>query len=82
MPIPGGRPLGTRPSRRPWWSIARYWPGDNIKTKWTRAVQAITLLEHVETPDAVAILKDMATGHPLAQPTRAAKEALGRIGGT
>jgi hypothetical protein len=51
----------------------------NEKKKWTRAVRAIVLLEHIATPQAVAVLKDMATGHPDAVPTRVAKEALERI---
>ena len=46
------------------------------KRKWVRA---IVLLEHIGTPDAVAILKEMATGHPEAQPTRIAREALERL---
>jgi hypothetical protein len=48
----------------------------NFKKKWTRAVRAIVLLEHIGSPDAVDILKDMATGHPDAQPTKVAQEAL------
>jgi hypothetical protein len=52
----------------------------NLKKKWTRAGRAIVLLEHFGTPAAVAILKDMATGHPDAQPTRVAKGALARLG--
>ena len=54
----------------------------NPKKKWTRAVRGIVLLEHFGTPGAVAILKDMATGHPDAQPTRVARDALERLGGT
>lgn len=50
------------------------------RTPWVRAVRAISLLEHVGTPAAVSLLKDLATGHPDAQPTKAAKEALGRMG--
>ena len=42
-------------------------------------MRAIILLEHIGSPDAVAILKDMSTGHPEAQPTRTAVEALARI---
>ena len=64
-----------------WWAENRverlnseFW--GNTKKKWTRAVRAIVLLEHIGTPDAVAILKDMATGHPDAYPTKVAKEAL------
>jgi hypothetical protein len=52
---------------------------NNPKRKWTRAVRAIVFLEHIRTPEAVAILEDMATGHPKAQPTWVAKEALKRI---
>jgi hypothetical protein len=48
----------------------------NLKKKWTRAVRAIVLLEHIHTPDAVAILKDMAGGHPEAYPTKVALAAL------
>jgi hypothetical protein len=50
-----------------------------IKSKWTRAERAIVLLEHVRTPDAISILKEMATGHPEAKPTKVAREALERI---
>src|SRR4051794_21710225 len=35
------------------------YPPDNPKKKWTGAVRAIPLLEHIGTPGAVAILKDM-----------------------
>ena len=52
----------------------------NPKKKWTRAVRAIALLEHIGTPAAVAVLKTMAGGHPLVQPTAAAAEALQRLG--
>jgi hypothetical protein len=68
-----------------WWAehrIARMrdsaW--GNPKTTWTRAVRAIVLLEHFATPGAVAILRDMAAGHPDAQPTKVAKDALKRLG--
>jgi hypothetical protein len=54
----------------------------NPKKKWTRAVRAIVLLEHFGTPGAVAVLKDMATGHPDAQPTRVARDALVRVDGS
>jgi len=70
--------------RGSWWAenkvsrLNSYDP-DTAKRKWTRAVRAIVLLEHIATPDAVAILKDMATGHPDAQPTRVAKESLDRL---
>jgi len=70
--------------RGSWWAehkVSRIntYDWDSPKKKWTRAVRAIVLLEHIGTPDAVAILKDMATGHPEAQPTRVAKESLERL---
>jgi hypothetical protein len=52
----------------------------NPKKKWTRAVRALVLLEHIATPGARAVLKDMAAGHPGAQPTRVARDALKRLG--
>ena len=68
--------------RGSWWAEVKVerinGPYNNIKTKWTRAVRALVLLEHIGTPEAVAVLKDMAGGHPEAQPSRVAKEALGR----
>jgi hypothetical protein len=53
--------------------------GSNEKKKWTRAVRAMVFLEHTATPDAVSILKVMASGQPDAQPTKAAREAMGRL---
>ncbi len=47
---------------------------------WQRLRRAIYVLEHIGTPEAVKVLEDMATGHPDAGPTRAAKETLGRLG--
>ena len=37
---------------------------------------AIVLLEHIGTPEASAILNDLATGHPDAYPTKVAKDSL------
>ncbi len=74
-----------KPNSGSWWAehkverINGSWGGTN-KKKWTRAIRAILLLEHIGTPEAVAILKDMATGHPDAQPTKVAKEGLSRLG--
>lgn len=69
-----------------WWAEGRVselnsheW-GDS-KKKWTRAVRALILLEHIATPDAVAILRAMADGDPDAQPTRQAKESLAKVAG-
>jgi hypothetical protein len=67
-----------------WWAEVRvdrisslHW--GTVKKKWTRAVRAIVLLEHIGTPDAAAILKNMATGHPDAYPTKVAKDSLKAI---
>ena len=67
-----------------WWaeaSVAKLNSNDwgNPKKKWTRAVRAEVLLEHIGTPEALAILETMALGDPDAQPTRVAKDALERI---
>ena len=42
-------------------------------------MRAIVFLEHVRTPEAIAILKDLSTGNADAQPTQAAIDALKRI---
>ena len=69
--------------RGSWWAehrVERINAGfSNMKKKWNRAVRSIILLEHIATPEAVAILREMATGHPDAQPTKLASEALDRI---
>ena len=52
----------------------------NPRKKWTRAGRAIVLLEHFGTPEALAIIKEMTTGHPDAQPTRVARDSLTRLG--
>lgn len=49
------------------------------KRSWDRAVRAIALLEQLGTREAVGILKDVATGHPDAAPTKAAKVVLQRM---
>ncbi len=70
--------------RGSWWAehrVDRINLGGNMKRKWTQAVRAIILLEHIGSPDAVAILRDMAGGHPDAQPTKLAVEALDRLSG-
>jgi formylglycine-generating enzyme required for sulfatase activity len=53
---------------------SEFW--NDPKTKWSRALLAMMLLEHIGTSDALGILKEMATGHPDAQPTMVAKEIL------
>ena len=46
--------------------------------KWFREEAAIWILEAIGTHDALAIVRHMATGHPDAWPTIAAKEVLAR----
>src|SRR5262245_53305321 len=48
-----------------WWAEVRVdrigtYNWDIGKKKWTRAIRAIVLLQHIGSPDAVEILKDMA----------------------
>ena len=50
------------------------------KKQWQRADRAIVLLQHIGTPEAVAVLKDLATGHPDARPTKIARAALASLG--
>jgi hypothetical protein len=65
-----------------WWAenrVERINSGDprsDTKKKWTRAVRAIVLLEHIRTLEAIAIIKEMAGGHPDAYPTKVAREVL------
>jgi hypothetical protein len=72
-----------RSEGRSWWAEPAVshlnQPGGNERRKWTRAVRAIVLLEHIGTPDAVAVVKEMATGHAEAEPTRVAQETLKRL---
>jgi hypothetical protein len=49
------------------------------KPLWARLTRAVVLLEHIGTPDAVKILKDMATGNPDAVPTTVAATALEKL---
>jgi|GEM_PF-1666983 len=65
-----------------WWAedqVARLntSPWGNPKKFWTRAIRAIVILQQIGTPDAMAILKNMAGGNPDAQPTKVAQEATG-----
>ncbi len=46
------------------------------KATWNRMIRAIAVLEFIGSPDARTILKELATGHPDASPTKAAKKAL------
>ncbi len=49
------------------------------RPSWTQVTRAIVILEHIGTPEALAVLKEMATGHPGALPTQTAKEAVERL---
>jgi len=71
--IGGGDGYNFFDGRSSWWAehrVERINLGGNPKRKWTQAVRAIILLEHIGKPDAVAILRDMATGYPKAQPSK------------
>ena len=49
------------------------------KMAWTRAARAVAILEQINTPEAVKVLKQLAEGNPDAQPTKAAKDSLKRL---
>ncbi len=49
--------------------------------RWHREESAVYILDAIGTDDVVAVIKDMATGHPDAGPTKAAKAVLKRRGG-
>lgn len=51
-----------------------------VRDRWYHEECAIYILDAIGTDDAVAIIKDMATGHPDAGPTKAAKDVLKRRG--
>jgi hypothetical protein len=46
------------------------------KPHWARITRAVVLLEHIGSPEAIVILKDMATGNPNAVPTNIAATAV------
>lgn len=49
------------------------------KPYWARITRAVVLLEHIGSPEAVAILKDMATGNTDAVPTNVAAAAVEKL---
>jgi RNA polymerase sigma factor (sigma-70 family) len=49
------------------------------RASWTQMVRAAVILEHIGTPEAQAILKELATGHPDVLVTQTAKQALIRL---
>jgi hypothetical protein len=54
-------------------------PEWTVKKDWQCMQRAIALLEIFNSPEAIAILKDIAKGHKHAAPTKAAFEVLGRM---
>lgn len=54
-------------------------PPQGPSSSWVRAVRAVTLLEHLGSPEARALLQAMAAGEADALPTVAARAALERL---
>jgi hypothetical protein len=54
-------------------------PPPGPPSSWVRAARAVTLLEHLDTPEARAILQEIAAGEADALPTTAARSALERL---
>ncbi len=46
------------------------------KVQWTRIVRSLALLESFESPEAHAIIKSVASGHPDVQPTKLARSMI------
>jgi hypothetical protein len=70
-------------ARGSWWAehrverIGMYsW---NPKMAWTRAARGVAILEQIGTQEAMKVLQQLASGHPDASPTKAAKESLMRL---
>ncbi len=55
-------------------------PQVSTTRRWHREESAIHIFDAIGTDDAIAVIKDMATGHADAGPTKAAKEVLKRRG--
>ena len=66
-----------------WWAeeqVGRLGEGAiDGKKKWAQAGRGIAVLGAMGTPEALAIVKGMTTGHAEAQPTKVAKEAAQEI---
>ena len=75
-PVRGGR-LGALKETREFPVASRI--VDVRRPSWTRATRAVIILEHIRTPEALTLLKEMAAGHPDAQPTQIAKEVVARL---
>ncbi|HEX3356156.1 MAG TPA: hypothetical protein VHS31_04155 [Tepidisphaeraceae bacterium] len=63
-----------------WWVEGKLSGVSQQNDAWVRATRAVVILEHIGTPDAIVILKDMASGNPEAGPTKTAQEALVKLG--
>ena len=50
------------------------------RPEWQRAARATAVLEHLDSPEARKLLEKLADGDAEALPTKAAKEALDRLG--
>lgn len=61
-------------------ALTRPVPPPAPNTQRIRAVRAVLLLERIATPEAKAVLEDMASGEADASPTREARAALERLG--
>lgn len=57
--------------------VASLPPGPPLQ--WVRAVRAVTILEHLGTPESLQIIQAIAGGEADAMPTAAAQEALKRM---
>ncbi len=87
-----GEDVGLRPvrdegfnffARGSWWAEHRVerigtYPWQP-KRAWTRAARSVAILEQIGTQDAAKVLQQLASGHPDAFPTKAAKESLMRL---
>lgn len=49
------------------------------KKQWLSATRAVAVLEQIGTPEAIAVLEHFASGHPDAEPTKAARRILDRL---
>jgi RNA polymerase sigma factor (sigma-70 family) len=84
LAIPKDRPNGSGFLPQPAKKEAREYPvaprHEHVRRPtWTQLTRAVVILEHIGTPDALALLKEIAAGHPDAHPTQTAKEAVEKL---
>jgi hypothetical protein len=70
--------------RRSWWWAEHRVERIGIyswspKMAWTGAARGVAILEQIGTQEAVEVLQQLASGHPDASPTKAAKKSLMRL---